>query len=128
MAYELEVPAQSSFLIVDERLEWAQVEDRQRLPVLGNHSADQGKECGLGLAARRLRLNDDILTVKNRANARLLHLTQSGPADAVDDVVLKRGVESVEAHFASVSNAMSSTPEMAARSWVDSSDDSKVSS
>jgi hypothetical protein len=96
MADELEIAAQSSFLVVDKGLQRTQVDDRQRMPVFAQHPTHEREEGRLGLAAGRLCLDDDVLAPKNRLNARLLHLTQPRPADAVDDVILESWIEAFE--------------------------------
>src|ERR1700738_2167066 len=84
MDWYLDHPAQrveAPELVVDERFEWADVEDLEAGSAAAGYSRDKGKERRFGLAAGGRGSNDHIgLALEHHRNSRLRDVPQLIPA------------------------------------------------
>ena len=82
--------------VVQQRLERADVDDRDARPALRVHRGQQREDRGLGLAARRRRQEQGVRAVQHRAGGLVLQRSQRPPAQGVDDVVHDDRVQPVQ--------------------------------
>ena len=106
-ADELKVAIKPAFLVVQERLDRADVKDRQPGPRFRQHLRKHREECGLGLPSRSRGQDDEVRTAEVGADGQSLDGSQFPPAEGIDDVVLKSRMQSVK--ITHTSNSMSST-------------------
>jgi hypothetical protein len=85
----LEVASEPVFLIVEEGLDRADVEDRQSLPRLREHLRDDGKEYRFRLPAGSRRKDYEVGSIEVGGYGQSLDGSQFPPAEGVDDMVLK---------------------------------------
>ena len=126
-AKQFAIAGQPSFQIVEKRLDRADIDHRQSAPVFRQHSREHGEDRRFRLAAGSGRQHDHVLTGQQLRDDGILKRPQFAPAEAVDDVVLQRGMEKIE--VAHRSSEMSSTlfAPTASRSTGVSSDSASVS-
>ena len=91
-AHELVVPAQPVFLVVEERLDRAHVQDRDRCTLLGQGPRNEREESGLRLSPGRRGEDDAVCAVQRRLDGEFLDGPQASPAKGVDDMVLQSRV------------------------------------
>ena len=82
--------------VVQQRLQRADVNDRQARPPLRLHGRQQREHRRLGLAARRGREQQRVGAVEHRPDGLLLQRAQRRPAQGVDDVVHHDRVQPVQ--------------------------------
>ena len=131
------VACQPGQQVVQQRLQRADVDDRQAGPSLRVHGGQQREHRGLGLAARRGRQQQRVGPVEDRPGRLLLQRAQRRPAQRVDDVVHHDRVQagparSSPSHAHGRSRSMSSAraaggADKALRSISDSSPGARVS-
>ena len=102
------IAVESRFQVVQQRLDRAQVKQAEPVPVLAQHPRHRGKERRFGLASRRRRQHDHVLTAQDRLDHGFLERPEVTPTETVDDVVPQGRMELIEP--AQRSNSMSSTP------------------
>ena len=76
-------------LVVQQRPNWTDVEDREAIPALGEHLRNDREEGRLGFATRRGCENDEVSSREEGINRQRLHFSQFLPAKGIDDVMLK---------------------------------------
>ena len=82
--------------VVQQRLQRADVDDRQAGPAPRVHGGQQREHRGLGLAARRGREQQRVGAVQDRPGRLLLQRAQRRPAQRVDDVMHHDRVQPVQ--------------------------------
>ena len=82
--------------VVQQRLQRADVDDRQAGPALRVHGGQQREHRGLGLAARRGRQQQRVGAVEDRSGRLLLQRPQRRPAQRVNDVMDHHRVQAVQ--------------------------------
>ena len=88
---------QPRLLVVQQRSDGRQVQDRDRRPVLVDAPREDRKEARLGLPAGGGREDDGVVSREDGVDRGVLHRPKGGPAQCVDDLDLQRGREIVEA-------------------------------
>lgn len=108
-------PLQAPKLVVDERFQWAHVDD-EAVAVRGEQVREGGEKCGLGLSGGRGRRNDDVLLpLDDERDGLFLRVTQLlpafGPDEALNALVqeVKRGAFAGHARLQSLKDASSSS-------------------
>ena len=90
------VAPQPLLLVVEQRLDRADVKDRQPAPRPSQGLRDQREEGRLGLAPGGRGQDQQVGALQGRVDGQLLHRPQRAPAQGVDDLVLQGRVEPVE--------------------------------
>src|SRR5262249_51986911 len=100
------VALQALFLVVQQRLDRSDVDDRHGSPVVSIHTGQERKERCLRLTAGGRGEDDDVLSVQDRAGRCLLYCAQLLESQGVHNLVLKHWRQAFEgaAHVSSWSD------------------------
>ena len=90
--HQPQVLVEALLLIVQQRLDRADVQDRDARPGFFEHLGDDREKRRLGFAASRGCQNDEVGTAQIRFDGQRLHFPQIPPAQRVHDVVLQCGM------------------------------------
>ncbi len=91
--HHLRVGLQPGMQVVQQRLERADVQHRQAVPVLGEHPGQDREDRRLGLPACGGCQHDRVLACQHRTDRLLLQRAQRRPPEGVDHVVDHGGVQ-----------------------------------
>ena len=87
---------QANVEVVEKGSNGTDVKNAQPFPVFGQHPRQDGKKRGLGLAAGSRRQQQSVLASKQWGDRLFLQRPERIPAEAINDVVLKGWVKSIE--------------------------------
>lgn len=88
-ANEIEILGETTLLIVEQRSNRTDVQDRDAAPRLLKHPGDHRKKCRFSLASSRWSKHDKVGLVEKGVDRQRLHFAQFPPTQGIDNVVLK---------------------------------------